>query len=1079
MSSRRKQSVSNDGRRGQPPVRPASATIAHGDPPPAAARPPPPAGRTLFEPSPSSTSNYHAGTAQPPPRTAYARGPPRSSIAASVDAPPLPWGSSSSAASGVGSYARRRAAAGDPDYDRSLPIAVAPAPADPPSLPLHHKQNSHRRPLVAAARDRRRGPISASPVSPAAAAVDGSSDSDDDDDDEARGTSNGFGSPDDGDGDVGGDSADDGEDADELAGESRHERAFRDDAHGIAFSPRGSSGGASVRATRRSQQQARPGRGGGGFKSSAVMRAPAMQVVERLVSQGAPILERRDPAAVQQSQQQPRTIWEPTATSTTSPAVLGSSVGSSNRLMPLPVGIAKPPAGRAAQSAAASSVLGTSPMAASFGPVTSSLPGAGGGSGRRTLKLIDEHLRLHHDSAWRLLSDQVPAFVIGVVGRRAVGKSTICNLFADTTETFKVSSAVPQGMASSQASTAAILSASTLPTTLGIDMHCTRDGLVVLDSQGIVPSRRQSGPALEKAAPNLASLSSHLVSPSEQLAMFLLSVCHVILVVTDADNAHNAGGGGGSSSSGKDEELWAFLRRIEAVKYRADGGTGEIVPMVAGKRRARRRDRAKKSGDTSTSANAAAGGPGAASSDDDGRHDSDADAPAAADATELQAAAATGADAAPQSNGTRALSPSSDTGGTAGTREEHIRFPSLVFVVNRGGPDDFAPETHARVRDAIARAFRGSKMPVAGVARMGACFPRYQRLPTAAATAAAAAVVGGPATPEPSALAAVPPLEASGAGATDEPNLWILPLAADARPSSATAAGSMSRPTPGGSSVTRPLKSDARPSGMAAVAVAAAAAAAASSSGKPVAAARRPSADTLPQPSLPLSQQQQLQLTASKDAPPVSTDAGTTIPAYPSSIRWPAFPGLPTPDPPPAPLTERFPWLASTAALREHLDALRGAPARWLDLARLLRNAVLAGPRRPQQPPSTAASVTPPGHAEAAAAAAARRRSAVLQLVDHRALDPIDLAHLQSARAAAKRAVADAELAAANAAAAATADPPTATDGVEGVAAAPPRGAPTQQQQQRSTAPSDAVSERDWLRAAAVVWDSVHRGART
>ncbi|KAJ3412235.1 smg-9, nonsense mediated mRNA decay factor [Chytridiales sp. JEL 0842] len=314
------------------------------------------------------------------------------------------------------------------------------------------------------------------------------------------------------------------------------------------------------------------------------------------------------------------------------------------------------------------------------------------------LKLIDANLKPPTDSSniLKWLSDLPGCYIIGVIGRKGVGKSTILNYLASNPSgVFPTSpsnsSASPgfgkpmSSFGSSQGPSGSRLSH--IGTTLGVDLHLTPENIVLLDCQPL-SSLRTSAPKTPSASGSLIEGGGLLVP--EQLGVFMLSVCHVLLVV----------------SEGRDDELWGFLRRVEAVKYRADGGTGEIITEF-GKRRSRRRRRGK-SGDAWEEV-------GEREEDDvkegdDGKEEE-----------ESMADSSTAKKVADPANSQKTPNNSAAT-----TEDSHIFFPQLVFVSNKASPADFSPTSHDRLKDAIGRAFKGTRMRVSGVCSMGERYGQYR-----------------------------------------------------------------------------------------------------------------------------------------------------------------------------------------------------------------------------------------------------------------------------------------------------------------------------------------------------------------
>ncbi|KAJ3216897.1 smg-9, nonsense mediated mRNA decay factor [Dinochytrium kinnereticum] len=239
------------------------------------------------------------------------------------------------------------------------------------------------------------------------------------------------------------------------------------------------------------------------------------------------------------------------------------------------------------------------------------------------IKVIDENLRLQTELVQRYMSEQPGCFIIGVLGRRGVGKSWVMNVLSSSGTAFPV----PPQHGSERGKAG--------PATVGVDLHITQERILLLDTQAVVTPRYRGRGGAE------------IGIASEHITMLMFSICHMILVVSDAM---------------KDEDLWAFLKKIEMTKLKAETG-----------------------GDSGNEKRGNASGGG-----------------------------------------------------------EDVYFPEVIFVCNKAKPEDFSPESHARCRDALTKAFRGSRLRTMGAIRMADTFPQYEKL-----------------TP---------------GNTAEEPNLWILPF---------------------------------------------------------------------------------------------------------------------------------------------------------------------------------------------------------------------------------------------------------------------------------------------------------------
>ncbi|KAI8918011.1 hypothetical protein BC831DRAFT_484073 [Entophlyctis helioformis] len=214
------------------------------------------------------------------------------------------------------------------------------------------------------------------------------------------------------------------------------------------------------------------------------------------------------------------------------------------------------------------------------------------------IKLLDDQLRFQPDQAFRVLSDFPGCFIVGVLGRKGVGKSTVLSSFVPP-------AANPFNVARPAASTAVDAAVELpIPTasdahehephhttaqisqlhrkqrqnqrkqqqaqqqqqqhneTRGVDMYVTRERLVLLDTQAVlstsIQDRARQPPDI---FPDASAFTAAQQLRPETLAevesikttLFLLSVCHVVLLVSD---------------SPRDEELWRLVRKVESIRAR-------------------------------------------------------------------------------------------------------------------------------------------------------------------------------------------------------------------------------------------------------------------------------------------------------------------------------------------------------------------------------------------------------------------------------------------------------------------------------------------------------------------------------
>ncbi|XP_039294175.1 protein SMG9 isoform X1 [Nilaparvata lugens] len=155
-----------------------------------------------------------------------------------------------------------------------------------------------------------------------------------------------------------------------------------------------------------------------------------------------------------------------------------------------------------------------------------------------SVKLLDEFLQFS-DSALKYLTEQTDFLVVGVLGMQGVGKSTLVSHLAgnsiDQTDTvFKVQTFEQQEKASH--------------CTAGVDVYVTANRLILLDSQPMLsgslmdghgqshgPGHGQGhGHGLVDCSLDLAPDNRNSAEVSSlQIAAFLLSVCHIVIVVQD------------------------------------------------------------------------------------------------------------------------------------------------------------------------------------------------------------------------------------------------------------------------------------------------------------------------------------------------------------------------------------------------------------------------------------------------------------------------------------------------------------------------------------------------------------------
>ncbi|RZF39892.1 hypothetical protein LSTR_LSTR010520 [Laodelphax striatellus] len=159
---------------------------------------------------------------------------------------------------------------------------------------------------------------------------------------------------------------------------------------------------------------------------------------------------------------------------------------------------------------------------------------------KSSVKLLDDFLQFN-DSGLKYLTEQTDFLVVGVLGMQGVGKSTLVSHLAgnsiDQKDTvFKVQTFEQQEKANH--------------CTTGVDMYVTTNRLILLDSQPVL-----SGSVMDHANNRQHQMSDSVGQPigrlgtdctldftsdknssdvnSLQIAAFLLSVCHIVIVVQD------------------------------------------------------------------------------------------------------------------------------------------------------------------------------------------------------------------------------------------------------------------------------------------------------------------------------------------------------------------------------------------------------------------------------------------------------------------------------------------------------------------------------------------------------------------
>jgi len=221
-----------------------------------------------------------------------------------------------------------------------------------------------------------------------------------------------------------------------------------------------------------------------------------------------------------------------------------------------------PPESASSAPTTAPSVVLSSPSASPvkiFNPVeTKEAPAPVKSKILEPAKLLNDNLDFCYDSAHKVLSDQTNFTVVGVIGLQGSGKSTIlsqlCGYSFKNITDFNNSPNEENSPPFQLENEESIMNAK--HQTGGIDLCVSPDKLILLDVQPILSSS-----VLSQMIKNESkySLSSEVVSfenlhelQSIQLGVFLLSICHVVIVVQDYVT---------------DLNLWHYLRTIEMLKF--------------------------------------------------------------------------------------------------------------------------------------------------------------------------------------------------------------------------------------------------------------------------------------------------------------------------------------------------------------------------------------------------------------------------------------------------------------------------------------------------------------------------------
>eukprot|EP00058_Branchiostoma_floridae_P027633 XP_002613124.1 hypothetical protein BRAFLDRAFT_73027 [Branchiostoma floridae] len=143
------------------------------------------------------------------------------------------------------------------------------------------------------------------------------------------------------------------------------------------------------------------------------------------------------------------------------------------------------------------------------------------------VKLVDDSLNWC-DSGIEMLLDQTDFLVVGVVGMEGVGKSTILSLLAGNHPEQSNRSFVFKPQTEETLETAG-------HQTVGVDLFVTSERIILIDTQPIL-----SASVLDqlihndrKLPPEVGLAENWAEVLSLQLAAFLMTVCHVVVVVQD------------------------------------------------------------------------------------------------------------------------------------------------------------------------------------------------------------------------------------------------------------------------------------------------------------------------------------------------------------------------------------------------------------------------------------------------------------------------------------------------------------------------------------------------------------------
>ncbi|KAH6575897.1 hypothetical protein BASA62_001704 [Batrachochytrium salamandrivorans] len=178
-----------------------------------------------------------------------------------------------------------------------------------------------------------------------------------------------------------------------------------------------------------------------------------------------------------------------------------------------------------------------------------------------SVKLLDENLQFHLEDAFKILSDYPGCFVIGVLGRAGVGKSTLLSSMTNS----KVFPVQGHDRRSSLSETKAAVPNETC----GVDLYVTPERVVFLDTQAVLPLQSSSTHARGSLYTHSGDARSQRSDPpvqtdSAKLSLFMVSVCHVILLVSDTHH---------------DSELYRLIRNAESIRSTEASLSKSAAPM--------------------------------------------------------------------------------------------------------------------------------------------------------------------------------------------------------------------------------------------------------------------------------------------------------------------------------------------------------------------------------------------------------------------------------------------------------------------------------------------------------------------